>query len=65
MSIKCFFWWTAFAFLFLSLVPSKKERYLYPMFIPLAVTTAFYISYINESFKLLKWEKIVNKVAYF
>ena len=35
------------------------------MFIPLAVTTAFYISYINESFKLLKWEKIVNKVAYF
>ncbi len=62
---KMFFWWTAFVFLFLSLVPSKKERYLYPMFIPLAVTTAFYISYINESFKLLKWEKIVNKVAYF
>ena len=60
-----FFAWTLLSLLFLSLVPSKKERYLYPMLIPLSVTTGFYVRYIIESTKLLKWETIFNKVVYF
>src|SRR5690606_27362149 len=31
-----FFWWTIICLVLLSLIPSKKERYLFPLMIPLA-----------------------------
>src|SRR5690349_23850056 len=33
---KFFFWLTVICFVLLSLIPSKKERYLFPLMIPLA-----------------------------
>ena len=51
--------WTLLTFIFLSLVPEKKVRYLVPVLIPLALTTGFYIDYLIRSFNgnMDKWEK--------
>ncbi|MFZ2339595.1 MAG: glycosyltransferase family 39 protein [Bacteroidales bacterium] len=42
--------WTIVSFIFLSLVPEKKIRYLVPVLIPLALTTGFYIDYLIKNF---------------
>ncbi|SCY09044.1 4-amino-4-deoxy-L-arabinose transferase [Nonlabens sp. Hel1_33_55] len=51
--------WTVFSVILLSLIPTKKSRYLLPVLIPLAMTTAFYIEYLILNFKNItsKWEK--------
>lgn len=59
-----FFWWSIFALFFLSLVPSKKERYLFPMMVPLAATTAFYLYYLCQNYYLRKWELRMNKTIF-
>ncbi len=54
-----FVWlWTILAVILLSLIPTKKSRYLLPVLIPLAFTTAFYIEYLFKNFKQItnRWE---------
>ena len=47
--------WTLAAVFLLSLIPEKKERYLLPVLIPLAMNTSFYINYlISKSKEVLK-----------
>lgn len=48
------FLWTVFSVVLLSLIPEKKSRYLLPVLIPLALTTAFYIDYLIRDFAGLK-----------
>ena len=55
-----FFYWTVFSFVLLSLIPSKKERYLFPMMVPLAVTTGFYLYYLFRNLKIKKAEEITK-----
>lgn len=45
--------WTLSAVVLLSLIPEKKERYLLPVLIPLAMNTSFYINYLMEKSKTL------------
>lgn len=59
-----FFYWTIFSLIFLSLIPSKKERYLFPMMVPLSVTTGYYLYYLFTVTQLKKWEKKLNKVIF-
>lgn len=59
-----FFYWTIFALLLLSLIPSKKERYLFPMMVPLAATSAYYLYFIFKNFSLKKWEISLNKTIF-
>ena len=63
-SYKFLFWWTILCFLFLSIIPSKKERYLFPLMIPLAATTGFYMYYLLKNQDWKKWEKILTKSAF-
>jgi len=46
--------WTLAAVVLLSLIPEKKERYLLPVLIPLAMNTSFYIKYLISKTKDLK-----------
>ena len=47
--------WTLAAVFLLSLIPEKKERYLLPVLIPLAMNTSFYMYYlIRKSRELIK-----------
>ena len=59
-----FFYWTVFSFILLSLIPSKKERYLFPMMVPLAVTTGFYFYYLFRNFTLKRWELNLNRTLF-
>lgn len=59
-----FFYWTLFSLIFLSLIPSKKERYLFPMMVPLAATTGYYLYYLFLNFNLKKWELTLNKTIF-
>jgi 4-amino-4-deoxy-L-arabinose transferase-like glycosyltransferase len=59
-----FFWWTIICFVLLSLVPSKKERYLFPLMIPLAATTGIYVYYLFQQSHWKSWEKILTKFAF-
>lgn len=54
------FLWTIAAVVLLSLIPTKKSRYLLPVLIPLALTVGFYIEYLFRAFKteISKWEKL-------
>lgn len=56
---KFLFYWTIFAVLLLSLIPTKKSRYLLPVLVPLAMTMACYLEYVISNFSSLKnnWEK--------
>lgn len=45
--------WTLFSVILLSMVPEKKERYLLPVLIPMALNTSFYISYLIKNAKQL------------
>lgn len=51
--------WTLASVLFLTLIPTKKARYLLPVLIPLALTAGFYVEYLFTAFKtnISKWEK--------
>jgi len=46
--------WTMSVVILLSLIPEKKERYLLPVLIPLAMNTSFYIKYLISASKDLK-----------
>jgi len=59
-----FFWWTVICFVLLSLIPSKKERYLFPLMIPLAATTGFYVQYLIQNQDWKKWEKLLVKFSF-
>lgn len=61
---KFFFWWTIICFVLLSLVPSKKERYLFPLMIPLAATTGFYVYYLIQNQNWKAWEKYLTKFSF-
>lgn len=63
-SYTFFFWWTIICFVLLSLVPSKKERYLFPLMIPLAATTGFYVYYLLQNQNWKKWEKYLTQFAF-
>lgn len=63
-SYKFFFWWTIICLVLLSLVPSKKERYLFPLMIPLAATTGLYLYTLIKSKSGLKWENIVARISF-
>ncbi|MBB4806264.1 4-amino-4-deoxy-L-arabinose transferase-like glycosyltransferase [Chryseobacterium defluvii] len=59
-----FFYWTLFSLILLSLIPSKKERYLFPMMVPLAATTGYYLYYLFQSIELKRWELNLNKTIF-
>ncbi len=46
--------WTLSAVVLLSIIPEKKERYLLPVLIPLAMNTSFYIKYLISKTNELK-----------
>ena len=48
---RFFLIWAVLALVLLSLVPQKKERYLIPLFIPLALLASYYIRYLIEAFR--------------
>ncbi len=53
--------WTLASVLLLSLIPEKKERYLFPVLIPLSIATAYYFRMLIGSFKEGledKWERL-------
>ncbi|APD05695.1 hypothetical protein UJ101_00142 [Flavobacteriaceae bacterium UJ101] len=57
---QLFFWWTILSVILLSLIPEKKERYLLPVMIPMATTTAFFFDcIIKEKFSLVKREHYI------
>ncbi len=45
--------WTLVSVVLLSLIPEKKERYLLPVLIPLAMNSSFYLYYLMEKAKSL------------
>ncbi len=55
--------WTLIMVILLSLIPEKKERYLLPVLIPLALNTSFYISFLIEEVR--KMSKTDKYLAYF
>ncbi len=63
-SYVLFFWWTVTCLILLSLIPSKKERYLFPLLIPLAATTGFYIQYLIQNQNWKNWEKYLVKFSF-
>ncbi|BAO54539.1 ArnT family glycosyltransferase [Nonlabens marinus] len=50
--------WTLASLLLLSIIPTKKSRYLLPVLIPLAMTIGFYMEYLFLYFKTTtrRWE---------
>jgi len=49
--------WVAVAVILLSLFPEKKERYLLPVLLPLAILTAFYFRYLIHTFQMSSQDK--------
>lgn len=58
------FWWTLICFVFLCLVPSKKERYLLPLMLPLSAISGVYVYHLILDQNTQKWEKIISKIVY-
>lgn len=57
--------WTLAAVILLSMVPEKKERYLLPVLIPLALNTSFYIEYLTRKSKeILKTDVILANFGF-
>ncbi len=57
--------WTLSAVILLSMVPEKKERYLLPVLIPLALNTSFYINYlIKNASSLSKIDKGISNFGF-
>lgn len=61
---RIFLLWTLFSLILLSLIPSKKERYLFPLMIPLAATTGYYSYTIIRYMFIKRWEYQLNKVIF-
>src|SRR5690606_14951329 len=59
-----FIWWTIICFVLLSLTPSKEERYLFPLMIPLAAATGFYVYYLIQDQNWKNWEKFLVKFSF-
>lgn len=59
-SYKFVLLWTLASVILLSIIPTKKSRYLLPVLIPLALTVGFYAEYLFIAFKMKmsKWEKL-------
>lgn len=54
--------WTLISVLLLSLIPTKKERYLLPALIPMALIVSYVIYSLikkGEESQLLKWDKVI------
>jgi len=49
--------WVVVAVILLSLFPEKKERYLLPVLLPLAILTAFYFRYLIHAFQVSSSDK--------
>ena len=49
--------WVAIGVVLLSLFPEKKERYLLPVLLPLAILTAFYFRYLIHAFQTSSHDK--------
>lgn len=49
--------WTIAAILLMSLFPEKKSRYLLPVMLPLAILTAFYIRYLIQAYRDMRFTK--------
>lgn len=65
---KFLFSWVLVSFILLSIIPEKKERYLLPVIIPLALLTAHYLRYLIKVFsekKLNNWERGMLNVSGF
>lgn len=56
--------WTVVGIILLSVVPEKKERYLVPVLIPMAINIGFYIKYLIQKGKNLS-DKMDLFLAYF
>ncbi len=57
--------WTLSAVVLLSIIPEKKERYLFPVLIPLSITTAYFFRTQIDAFKegkVGKWENLFLKI---
>ncbi|MGI9545351.1 MAG: ArnT family glycosyltransferase [Cyclobacteriaceae bacterium] len=56
--------WVILTLILLSIPPEKKERYLLPMLIPIALLVAYYLRYLLQVFKdqaPSKWDTIIVK----
>lgn len=49
--------WTIVSIILLSLIPEKKNRYLMPVLIPLAMNTGFYIQFLIRKFSDLNYKE--------
>jgi 4-amino-4-deoxy-L-arabinose transferase-like glycosyltransferase len=49
--------WVASAVVLLSLFPEKKERYLLPVLVPLAILTSYYFRYLIDAFTTIPTNK--------
>ncbi|WKK66294.1 ArnT family glycosyltransferase [Lutimonas zeaxanthinifaciens] len=57
--------WTLSSVILLSMVPEKKERYLLPVLIPMALNTSFYLSYIiNNAKQLTKLDIYLSRFGF-
>ncbi|UCE92628.1 MAG: hypothetical protein JSV73_07250, partial [Flavobacteriaceae bacterium] len=57
--------WTLASVILLSMVPEKKERYLLPVLIPMALNTSFYLSYlINNAKQLPKLDVYLSRFGF-
>jgi 4-amino-4-deoxy-L-arabinose transferase-like glycosyltransferase len=57
--------WTLSAVVLLSLIPEKKERYLLPVLIPMAMNTSFYFDYlISKVSELTKTDKYIANFGF-
>lgn len=54
---KFLFCWVISTIVLLSLIPEKKERYLMPALVSMALLTAFYLRYLIEAFSQKKYTK--------
>ncbi|MFD1064104.1 ArnT family glycosyltransferase [Winogradskyella litorisediminis] len=53
-SYKLVLCWTLIAIVFLSLIPTKKTRYVMPVLLPLSLVIGFYMNFQIKNFKNLK-----------
>lgn len=60
---KFSFWWTILIFALLSIIPEKKERYLLPVIIPMAILIGGMLMYYYNQYKikLLKTDVLIIK----
>jgi len=59
--------WLFFALVLLSVIPTKKERYLIPVIIPMALMVATFIRALLERIKtneLIRWDKVLLTVHF-